>query len=106
MRRIAVLLSTGEGDPQRQAQLAAFVQRLMELGWTDGRNARLDIRWSAGDADAARKYATELVALAPDVALTDTSSSVATLQQATRTVPIGFAVWIDPAGAGFVESMQ
>jgi putative ABC transport system substrate-binding protein len=105
MRRIAVLLSTGEGDPQRQAQLAAFVQRLMELGWTDGRNARLDIRWSAGDADVARKYATELVALAPDVALTDTSYSVATLQQATRTVPIVFAGVIDPVGAGFVESM-
>ena len=64
MRRIGVLLSTGEDDRQRQAQLAAFVQRLTELGWAGGRNARLDIRWTAGNVDAARKYATELVALA------------------------------------------
>ena len=70
VRRIGVLLSTGEGDRQRQAQLAAIVQRLTELGWAAGRNARLDVRWTAGNVDAARKYATELVALAPDVNLT------------------------------------
>jgi len=67
MRRIGVLLSTGEGNPQRHPQLAAFVQRLTELGWAGGRNARLDVRWTAGSVDAARKYAAELVALAPDV---------------------------------------
>jgi putative tryptophan/tyrosine transport system substrate-binding protein len=105
VRRIGVLLSTRKGDPQRQAQLAAFVQRLMELGWTDGRNARLDIRWSAGNTADIRKYAAELIALAPDVALTDTSYGVAALQQATRTVPIVFAGVIDPVGGGFVESM-
>ena len=66
VRRIGVLLSTHEGDPGRRAQLAAFVQRLTELGWTDGRNARLDVRWTAGSVDVGRRHAMELVALAPD----------------------------------------
>src|SRR5262249_24798556 len=96
MRRIGVLLSTGEGNRQRQAQLAALVQRLTELGWAGGRNARLDVRCTAGNVDAARKYATELVALAPDVIVTDTSFNVAAMQQATRTVPIVFGGVIDP----------
>src|SRR5262245_43400915 len=105
VRRIGVLLSTREGDPQRGAQLAALVQRLTELGWADGRNARLDVRWTAGSADAARKYAAELVALAPDVIITDTSFDVAAVQQATRTVPIVFGGVIDPVGAGLVDSL-
>ena len=105
MRRIGVLLSTGEGNPQRQAQLAALVQRLTELGWADGRNARLDVRWTAGSVDAARKYAAELVALAPDIIVTDTSFDVAAVQQATRTVPIVFGGVIDPVGAGLVDSL-
>src|SRR5262249_9182457 len=88
MRRVGVLLSTHEGDPGRRAQLAAFVQRLTELGWTDGRNARLDVRWTAGSVDVGRRHAMELVALAPDVIITDTSFNVAAVQQATRTVPI------------------
>src|SRR5437660_2867236 len=77
MRRIGILLSTREDDPQRRAQLAAFVQRLTELGWADGHNARIDVLWTAGSVDAARKYAVELVALAPDVIITDTSFNVA-----------------------------
>jgi len=105
VRRIGVLLSTREGDPQRRAQLAALVQRLTELGWTDGRNAGLDVRWTAGSVDAARKYAAELVALAPDVIVTDTSFNVAAVQQATRTVPIVFGGVIDPVGAGLVDSL-
>src|SRR5262249_19422882 len=105
MRRIGVLLSTGEGNPQRQAQLAALVQRLTELGWADGRNARLDVRWTAGSVDAARKHAAELVALAPDIIVTDTSFNVAAVQQATRTVPIVFGGVIDPVGAGLVDSL-
>src|SRR5215469_8735284 len=105
MRRIGVLLSTGEGNPQRQAQLAALVQRLTELGWADGRNARLDVRWTAGSVDAARKCAAELVALAPDIIVTDTSFNVAAVQQATRTVPIVFGGVIDPVGAGLVDSL-
>src|SRR5262245_63969409 len=90
VRRIGVLLSTHEGDPGRRAQLAAFVQRLTELGWTDGHNARLDVRWTAGSVDVGRRHAMELVALAPDVIITDTSFNVAAVQQATRTVPIGY----------------
>ena len=105
MRRIGVLLSTHEGDPSRRAQLTAFVQRLTELGWADGRNARLDVRWTAGSVDAARKYAAELVALASDVIVTDTSFDVAAVQQATRTVPIVFGGVIDPVGAGLVDSL-
>ena len=70
MRRVGVLLSTHEGDPGRRAQLAAFVQRLTELGWTDGRNARLDVRWTAGSVDVGRRHAMELVALAPEVIIT------------------------------------
>src|SRR5262249_40956275 len=85
MRRIGVLLSTREGDPQRRAQLAALVQRLTELGWTDGRNARLDVRWTAGSVDAARKYATELVALAPDVIVASGIPAATPLLQVTRT---------------------
>jgi putative ABC transport system substrate-binding protein len=105
MRRIGVILSTRENDPQRQAQLAAFVRRLTELGWADGHNARLNVRWTAGSVDAARKYAAELVALAPDVILTDTSFNVAAVQQATRIVPIVFGGVIDPVGAGLVNSL-
>jgi putative ABC transport system substrate-binding protein len=105
MRRVGVLLSTHEGDPARRAQLTAFEQRLAELGWADGHNARLDVRWTAGSIDAARKYAAELVALAPDVIITDTSFNVAAVQQATRTVPIVFGGVIDPVGAGLVDSL-
>ena len=105
MRRIGVLLSTHEGDPQRRAQLAAFVRRLTELGWADGRNVRLDVHWTAGSVDAARKYAAELVALASEVIITDTSFNVAAVQQVTRTVPIVFGGVIDPVGAGLVDSL-
>jgi putative tryptophan/tyrosine transport system substrate-binding protein len=105
MRRVGVVLSTHEGDPARRAQLAAFVQRLAELGWVDGSNARLDVRWTAGNVDAARKYAAELVALASEVIITDTSFNVAAVQQVTRTVPIVFGGVIDPVGAGLVNSL-
>src|SRR5262245_62625597 len=105
MRRIGVLFSTRGDDPGRRAQLTAFVQRLSELGWTDGRNVRLDVRWTAGSVDAARKYAAELVALASDVIIPDTSFNVAAVQQATRTVPIVFGGVIDPVGAGLINSL-
>ena len=92
-------------DPEGQARVAAFVQGLQQLGWTDGRNVRIDYRWGAGDADDIRKYAAELVALAPDVILAAGTASVAPLLQATRTVPIVFALVTDPVGAGFVDSL-
>src|ERR1700730_6383661 len=94
------------GDPEGQARITAFVQALQKLGWTDGRNVRIDYRWGATDADHARPYAAELAALAPDVILSSGSPSVAALQQATRTVPIVFVSVVDPVGSGFVESLS
>ena len=92
-------------DPEGQARLAAFLQALQQLGWTDGRNVRIDIRWGAGDADRIRRHAAELVALAPDVILANGGSTVGPLLQATRSVPIVFVQVTDPVGAGFVESL-
>jgi putative ABC transport system substrate-binding protein len=105
MRRVGVLMNTAADNAEGQARLGVFVQGLKELGWTDGRNVRLDVRWGAGENERTRRYAAELVALAPDVILANASPAVAALQQATRTVPIVFVGVIDPVGAGFVESM-
>jgi ABC-type uncharacterized transport system substrate-binding protein len=105
MRRIGVLMGATESDPVNQARLAAFLDGLQQLGWTDGRNVRMEIRWVAGSADRFRTYATELVGLAPDVILASASASVAALQQASRSAPIVFANVIDPVGAGFVASL-
>jgi putative ABC transport system substrate-binding protein len=108
MRRIAVLgggTNRDVGDPRSQPNSAAFLQALQQLGWTDGRNVRIDYRWPAGDGDKARKYAAELVALAPDVILAVSPTSLVPLLQATRTVPIVFVAVSDPVGAGFVDSL-
>ncbi|MGA7911739.1 MAG: ABC transporter substrate-binding protein [Candidatus Dormiibacterota bacterium] len=105
MRRIGVLLPVAADDPDPQAFYAAFVQRLQQLGWTDGRNVRIDTRWGAGNAADSRKYATELVALAPDVILA-VGVSVEPLLEATRTVPIVFTIVPDPVGSGFVDSLS
>ena len=104
MRRIGVLMTGTAADPEGQARLTGFLQGLQEFGWAAGRNARIDYRWAADDADN-RKYAAELVALSPDVILASTSPSVAALQQASRTVPIVFAAVSDPVGQGFVGSL-
>src|SRR6478735_6609618 len=107
MRRIAVLQGGGDrDDPRSQRNTAAFLQALQQLGWTDGRNVRIDYRWPAGDADKARKYAAELVALAPDVVLSVSSTSLAPLLQTTRTVPIVFVAIVDPVGTGLVNSLS
>jgi putative ABC transport system substrate-binding protein len=105
MRRVGVLMTLAEDDPQGQARFAAFVEGLQQFGWRNGGNIRLDVRWTAGNLDEIRKYAAELVALAPDVILASTSPSVAALQAATRSLPIVFALTADPVGAGFVESL-
>ena len=105
MRRIGVLMSLAADDRQGQARLAAFVQGLRELGWTDGRNVRIDTRWAAGNAADTRKYAAELVALAPDVILASGGTVVGTLLQTTRTVPIVFTQTADPVGGGLVASL-
>ena len=104
MRRVGVLMGGAGRDPVEQARLAAFLDGLQQLGWTDGRNVRIDTRWPAGDADRYRTYAIELVGLAPDVILASASASVAALQHASRSAPIVFANVIDPVGAGFVAS--
>ena len=105
VRRIGVLTNLVENDPEGQARDAAFLQGLQQLGWTDGRNVRIDIRRTLGDTDRARRDAAELVALAPDVILTTGSAGVGSLLQATRTVPIVFVTVPDPVGAGYVDSL-
>ena len=105
MRRIGVLMTLSEDDAEGRERMAAFLQSLQQLGWSDGSNVKIDYRWGANDADRIRRYAAELVALAPDVILTAGTLSVAVLQQATRTVPIVFGSVIDPVGAGFVETL-
>jgi len=105
VRRIGVLLNSVADDPAAQSRLTAFLQGLQQLGWTHGRNVRIDIRWGADDAERVRKSAAELVALAPDVVLTAGSPTTGPLLQATRTVPIVFVHVADPVGAGFVESL-
>jgi putative ABC transport system substrate-binding protein len=92
-------------DPESPGRIAAFTRGLHELGWTEGRNLRIDWRWGGGSADNARKYATELIALAPDVIFALGNYSLVPLLEATRTVPIVFAVVPDPVGAGFVDSL-
>jgi putative ABC transport system substrate-binding protein len=105
LRRIGILMTLAADDPQGQARLTAFVQGLQQLDWIDGRNVRIDTRWGEGDADRYRRYAAELVALAPDVILAGGGSSVGPLLQTTRSVPIVFVQTPDPVGAGFVESL-
>ena len=105
VRRIAVLVPGTADDAEYQARMVAFLQGLQQLGWSDGRNVRIDIRYAAGDANLTRKNAAELIALAPDVILAPGSTTVGPLLQATRTVPIVFATILDPVGAGFVDSL-
>jgi putative tryptophan/tyrosine transport system substrate-binding protein len=105
MRRIGVLMGLAADDPEGQSRNAAFLQGLSELGWTVGRNVRIDYRWGARSPDDIRKYAAELVALAPDVILATSGATVGALQQASRSVPIVFAGTIDPVGSGFVDSL-
>jgi ABC-type uncharacterized transport system substrate-binding protein len=102
VRRIGVLTGGAETDLEFQARMAAFRQGLQELGWTDGRDVRIDYRWGGDNAANIRKYAAELAALAPDVILTTGTASLGPMQQATRTVPIVFVSVVDPVGAGFV----
>ena len=102
MRRIGVLMHLAADDLEGQARIAAFLQGLQEGGWSVGRNVRIDYRWALGDAERSRKYAAELVALAPDAILAAGGAVVAPLLQATRTVPIVFTVVFDPVAVGFV----
>jgi putative tryptophan/tyrosine transport system substrate-binding protein len=105
MRRIGVLIPLFAGDPEAQVRSTVFAQSLQQLGWTVGRNLQIDYRFAGGEADRIRQYAAELVALAPDVIMTVGSSTVAPMQQATRTIPIVFTNLADPVGAGIVQSL-
>jgi putative ABC transport system substrate-binding protein len=105
VRRIGVLVGTAADDAIGLARIAAFLQGLGQLGWMVGRNVRMDVRWAAADADHARGYAAELVALAPDVILASSGSVVGPLRRLTPTIPIVFTETSDPVGAGFVESL-
>jgi len=104
-RRIGVLTNRAADDPEVQTRYAAFLQGLQEAGWAVGRNMRIDVRWSGGDAGRIRAFAQELIALAPDVILATNTPTVVALQQVTRTVPIVFATVGDPVGAGVVDSL-
>src|SRR5262245_31580977 len=105
MRRIGVLNTLAADDALAQARQGAFLQGLQQSGWTIGRNVQVEARWAAGDPDRLRKYAVELVALAPDVILASGNAAAAPVLQATRTVPIVFVIVPDPVGAGFVDSL-
>lgn len=105
VRRIGVLLGFAEDDLEGQARVAVFTHTLAQFGWTDGRNAQIEYRWGGGNADNIRKYAAELVALAPEVILSGGGTSLGPLLQASSTVPIVFANVPDPVGSGFVESL-
>jgi putative ABC transport system substrate-binding protein len=104
IRYVGVLMNTTE-NPDQRSSLAALQQVLQQLGWTDGRNVRIDIRWGMGDAERIRSNAMEMVALAPDVIVATGNASMGPLLQATRTVPIVFNNVADPVGAGFVDTL-
>src|SRR5262245_7749811 len=103
--RIGMLTSLLQGDSEEQARQAAFSKELQQKGWLEGRNLRIERRSTGGDAALARKYAEELVALAPDVVVVGGSAGLIPMLQATRTIPIVFTIVPDPVGAGFVDSL-
>jgi putative ABC transport system substrate-binding protein len=105
-RRIAVLLGYPEGDPQAQANVAALKDGLKQLGWTEGQNVQLDLRWAGGDAKITRTFARELIAMAPDVIVPSTNQATAIVQQETSTIPVVFAFVGDPVGSGFVDNLS
>ena len=104
MRRVGILMTIAANDPEAQARIVMFAQSLQALGWTDGRNARIDIRWSTARV-VTLKYAAELAALPSDVILAEGTEAVGPLQAATRSIPIVFVLVPDPVGQGFVDSL-
>jgi putative ABC transport system substrate-binding protein len=105
VRRIGVMMSPSEADPEGQKRVAAFREGLQELGWTEGRNIKIDYRWAGGDRGLERAYAAELVAAKPDLIFGGPSSVLAAIQRETRTIPVVFAQVVDPVGGGFVASL-
>jgi putative ABC transport system substrate-binding protein len=105
VRRVGALIGAAETDPESQARILAFEHTLQALGWTDGRNIHIDYRFGSGDPDLTQKYAAELVGLAPDVILANSPLVVRALHQLTSTIPIVFALVVDPIGEGFIRSL-
>jgi putative ABC transport system substrate-binding protein len=106
VRRVAVLMGYAEDDPEAQFRLGAFRDALAALGWIEGRNLKSDVRWSAGDVSRASTFAKELVALQPDVVLSNTTPATLALQRETRTIPIVFTIVSDPVGSGLVKTLS
>jgi putative ABC transport system substrate-binding protein len=106
VRRIGVLMPGDENDPLWKPRLSAFTQALADLGWTDGRNVRMDLRWGRGDPNRIRALAQELVDLQPDIILTNTTPATVALQRETRTIPIVFATLADPVASGIVARLD
>ena len=106
VRRVGIFMDLSEQDAEGQTRVAAFRKGLQDLGWTEGRNVKFDNRWTAGDPARMRRYAAELVGLAPEVIMNGGLPTLVAMQQETRTIPIVFAQVLDPVGAGFVESLS
>jgi putative tryptophan/tyrosine transport system substrate-binding protein len=106
VRRIGVLMDSVATDTTRQSRLAVFIQGLRQLGWAEGENLRVDVRWSAGDAGLARTYAAQLIGLMPDVILASTTINLTVIREATSTVPVVFVSVSDPVAQGFIASMR
>ena len=105
IRRVGVLMNRAADDSQGKARVAAFKQGLQQLGWEEGRNVQIDTRWGEDEVERERKYAAELVALAPDVILSSGSLSATALQHAGATMPIVFVLVVDPVGVGLVDNL-
>ena len=106
VRRIGVLLGFDENDPYEKLNLSAFTQALADVGWTDGRNVRMDLRWGGGDINRIRALAQERVGLHPDIIVTNTTPTTAAVQRETRTIPIVFANVAEPVASGIVERLD
>src|SRR6478609_5747132 len=104
--RVGIFMDLSEQDAEGQTRVAAFRKGLQELGWTEGRNVKFDIRWTDGDPGLMRRYAAELVGLAPEVIMNGGLPTLVAMQQETRIIPVVFAQVLDPVGAGFVESLS
>ena len=106
IRRIGMLMSGDETDPSQEPRFSAFTQALADLGWTDGRNARVDVRWAGGDANRIRALAQELVGVQPDIVVTNSTLATVALQRETRTIPIVLAGVNEPVASGIVERLD
>src|SRR5215471_11350110 len=106
IRRIAVLMPWDENNPEPKRRVSAFTQALADLGWTDGRNMRMDLRWAGGDINRIRALAQELVSLQPDIILANSTPATVALQRETRTIPIIFGMVADPVASGIVAKLN